>query len=363
MVPVEAEKPERRNFYAYFATYSRIEAERRVQVTSEGVGKCLQVLVEEGDKVRQGDILAELDKEDALAQLQQAEVQVRQTRADYERAKQMLEDDIIAPVEYDKARFAYENALASEKIYRLQLENLTIRAPISGVVTSRSIQPGMLVSSGVPVFEIVDPESFVLHMDVDEKELPRLKIGQVAKGTVDALEGEEFQATVTRINPSVDPASGTVKVRLEIDPQVRAKLREAAFVRLQLILDSHQEALAVPKDAVIEDELGTYVFTAEKVDSGDNGPRWYARRVEIQEALEDSDYVEVLSGIDEDTLVITLGHKGLKPDAEVRLVTVDEELETFDAVPAEQALEAAKTKQEELKRRAEEKKREARAAP
>lgn len=372
VIPVEAQRPIRRDISHYLVTYSRIEAEKRVEVTSEGMGRCVEVLVDEGDTVEKGQVLGELDKRDALAQLQQIEIQVRQTRSDYERAKQLFESGFIAPAEFENARFAHENALATERIRRLQLENLTITAPIHGVITRRNIQPGMLVSSGMPAFEVVDPDSFILNIDVDERELSRLRVGQVARAAVDALDSEEFEATVTRINPSVDPTTGTVKVRLEMAPEVRAKLREAAFARVRLVLETHENALLVPKDAIIEENIRQYVFVVEQqpteaspAESGTGSaareePRHVARRVEVEVGLEDSDFAEILSGIDEDALVVTLGQKSLKPDAEIKVTTIDGELNTFETITAEEALDAATAKHEEQEQLAEEAKRAAR---
>ena len=362
------------------------------------------MFADEGDTVGQGEVLAELDKKDAEAQVRQSRVQVNQRRIEFERAKELLGSGLIPRAEYDNARFAYENAQESLNINQLQLDNLTIQAPIGGVITKRNIQKGMLVSSGAPVFELVDPGSYLININPSEKELPRLHVGQVAKFTVDALEGEEFEAKVTRVNPSVDE-HGTVKVRLEMDAEIRSKLRESAFVRVQLVMATREDALLVPKDAIEEEYGRKFLFVVEekaaeeKAEEGeqdqdaaaegeeeaedeqveeesssdettedvpnDGGesepaePRLVAARVEVEVGLQDSDRAEILSGIDDDALVITLGQKNLKPGTEVRITTTEEEVAAFEGVTPEEALEAAKAKHEALEKRAEREKREA----
>lgn len=378
VIPVEASIPERGTISAYFETTTRIEADSHVEVNAEGSGRCVSVNFQEGDYVDKGDVLAELDKRDAEAQLQQTEVQVKQARVEYDRARQLLEADLIPPAEYDSARFNYENALANLRLQRLQLEHMTVKAPIKGIVTRRMVQDGMLVSSGMPVCEIVDPESFILHIDPPERELPRLEIGQIAHFTVDALGHREFRARVSRINPSVDRETGTIRVRLDVEPGNSRELRASAFSRVRLVMEDRENALLVPRDAVVEDNIRHYVFVVDTADADDleieefgfesplaigqeepeipliqDAPVLIARRVEVEIGLEDSEYYEIISGLDDDDLVITMGQRNLKPDSEIRVTNMDDELAAYAERSVLEALEAAEREHEARRRRSE----------
>lgn len=390
IIPVEAQRPVRGDISSYSRTDTRVEAENQVEVVAEGSGKCLDVLAEEGDDIERGQILAELDKEDVQAQLQQSEIQMRQARADYERAKKGFEEDLIPRVEYDNAKYSYENAVASYDVQKLQLENMTVRAPIGGVVTERAVQKGMLVSQGTPLFTVVDPTTFVLNINLPEDQIPHVKAGQMAIVSVDALPGKEFQARVSRINPNVDPTTGTVKVRLEVPEEVRAQLPVAAFARVRLIMDTHENALLVPKDAVVEENAREYVFVVDQhspepeeaaaveletsegepeepleaaaADEGEDAvegerPVYHARRVEVEVGLEDSEFTEILSGISDDDMVITMGQKNLKPDARVMLTSASEQFEAKAGISATEALAAAERERERLKRERDERRR------
>lgn len=372
IVPVETARPTRGAVSAYFETTTRVEAERRVEVTSEGTGRCLALFAEEGDTVEKGQTLVELDKQDVQAQLNQSEVQVRQTQSEFERARKLFEDDLISRVEYDNARFAYENAQAALDVQRLQLENMTIRAPIGGVVTRRNVQVGTLVASGTPVFEIVDPTSYTLYINPPEKELPRLREGQIARVSVDALQGEELTATVSRINPSVDPTNGTVRVRLELDPEVRSRLREAAFARVRLVMETRENALLLPKDAIVDENARKYVFVvrpeppvdpdadADAAESAsedaDLEGRMFAHRVEVDLGLQDGAIAEVVSGLSDDDLVVTLGQRNLKAGAEVRVTTAAAEIEAYRGKSIASAIEEAERERAEIEKRIEERK-------
>jgi RND family efflux transporter MFP subunit len=418
VIPVEAAYPQRGDISAHFETTTRVQAENRVEVVAEGIGECIQMNVQEGDHVKKGQVLAALDKEDALAALRQLEIQVAQAKTQYEIAETSLAEGLAAKVERDNARFAYEQASASLEAQQLKINNLTVTAPIDGVITRKTIQQGQMVSAGMPVFSLVDTSSYLLEINPPEKELPRLSIGQEALVTIDALEGEEFAATVRRINPSVDPLTGTVKVVLDFDADTRTKLREAAFARVRLVMETHENALIVPKDTLVEENGRKYLFVigksevekkpgetpesdtgstestgttvldadqtepaaeaaasdtpaptetpaaetpaetdtklAELTDTLTNvaqepaGPvdedaPLAATRVEVETGLEDSNSVEIVSGIDDRSWLVTLGQHTLKPGARVVVTNADERIGANAGMDADAALAAAQT--------------------
>lgn len=398
--PVETTLPHRGDISTYFETTTRVEAERRVDVSAKANARCTEILVEEGDEVTSGQVLAELEKDEAQAAYAESEIQVRQDQTSYEIAKQQFEEGLGPKVEMDSAYYAYEQALAKLESQRIQLENLTIRAPIDGVVTSRKIQKGMLLNSGTEVFSIMDPSSFILTISPPEKELPRLKLGQKAKVTIDSIRGREFEASIRRINPSVDPVSGTLKVVLDFDSEIRTRLHESAFARVKLVMATLENAMLVPKEAILEENGRTYVMVArrnEAVDeksgeapkqadeaaaesearegaailTGSTGLRsgeveasvqedlepdasefpepyvYTAERVEVRTGLEDSLFVHVFSGLSDDDLVITNGQHSLKSGALIRLISTAEAIWFNADLNADEALAEAKKRREE----------------
>ncbi len=375
VIPIQAMLPFRGSISSHFETTTRVEAEVRVQVTAEAIGECLKINVQEGDRVKTGDVLAELDKKSIEATIGQTEVQVRQTKTALDIAERSLAEGIGAKAERDNARFAHEQAVATLNMQQVQLTKLTIRAPIDGIVTKRNIQEGQIVATGVPVFTIVDPASFMLVINPPEKELARVKIGQVAKVTIDALGDQEFEAKVRRINPAVDSATGTVKVILDVDPEIRSRLREAAFARVGLIMETHENALLVPKDALVEENARKYLFVVERekkeadtaeaepkaetesaakeeipADSQKEGePGLVANRVEITAGLEDSNDVEILTGIDDKSLIVTLGQHTLKSGSRVKVTNATDELLSKAGMSVEESLKAAQKKREGMK--------------
>jgi len=360
-IPVRAEYPRRDSISDYFETTSRVTAHHQVEVMSEAVQRVSQVLVEEGDRVERGQVLAELDKREVEASLRQQEIQVSQYETDYERARRGYEAGVTPRMEYENAKFAYEQGKANLESQRIQLEQLTVEAPLSGIVTDVVARGGMMMSSGTPVCTIVDPDTYQLVIHPPEREMRRLHEGQTASVRLDAAPDRVFTATVDRINPSVDPASGTVRTRLLFEDASADELLESAFARVQLVMTTREDAFLVPRDAILEEAGQEYVyvvashdaFSQDELDSEEPtatfieefGERLVAQRTDVETGLQDSYYTEVVEGLDEDSQVVTMGHHNLRHGADVRVMDPEEEAEELESgirIPADEALERAR---------------------
>ena len=384
IVPVEAQLPERGNISSYFETSTRIEAEVKVDISSKSTARCLQVFVDEGDIVTAGMVLAELDKDEAQANYNQSAVQARQNENSYKLAKRQHDQGLGAKMDMDDAKFIFDQSLATLESQKIQLENLTIKAPIDGVITSRAIQPGMLVSSGVIVYSMMDPNSYILAINPPEKELSRLKIGQKAKVTVDAIPGRTFKASIRRINPSVDPLTGTIKVVLDFEDMDRSLLRESAFTRVKLVMATMKNVILIPKESIVEDNGQQYVYALEareakevtddaeeeKVEKKESDPAvkievveaaeedteavpevveavWTAKRVKISTGLEDNEMVQVFMGLKDDMQIVVNGQHSLKDGAGVKITSMESEIDDTASLTADEALAKAKEKREQ----------------
>lgn len=358
VVPVQAAPPKRGDISAFFETTSRIEAQNRVEILSKGAGQCLSVNAEVGDTVEAGQVLVELERDEFNAQIRQAQVAVQQQKTAYEIAKRSYEEGIGASAERDNMKFAYEQALANLDVAELKLRNQTVYAPISGIITHRLAQEGMVVSPGMPLFSMVDPGSYTLPVNIPEKDLARLKLGQEAQASIDAFPDRVFVTRVSRINPSIDPISGTVRVLLDFAEEDKALLRDSAFARVRLVMEVHPDVVLIPRDAIIEEEGRKYIFLLDPVADGSvdlerftglNGrPVYQARRMEIKTGLEQSEVVEVTQGAEEGTMVVTLGQHTLKEDAYVMITNLEEEMSFRSPMSPQEALVEAEKNRDAL---------------
>lgn len=345
LIPVEAAHPQLRSISDYFETTSRVIAERQVQVVSKGIGQCVEVLVDEGETVKEGETLARLDRKELEAQLRQMRVSLQMNEYQMNKAREQQAKGILSSFEADNARFAYEQAKASLEVQEIQLQNQDIIAPISGIITQRMLQRGMVVANGVPVFSIVDPDSFVLPITPPEKEMQHLREGQRAEVSVDSAPDHTFHVTVRRINPSVDPASGTVRVLLDFDDADKEHLKDNAFARVKLIMETRDNVVTVQKDALIEENGRKYLMVLKEdpaagaaTAAADTRERFLAERVEVQTGLEDSNFVEIVSGASADEMVVTVGQHSLKSGAAVQVTTPEALVSENIAMPAAEAL-------------------------
>jgi membrane fusion protein (multidrug efflux system) len=149
----------------------------------------------------------------------------------------------------------------------------------------------------------------VLH--VPERQLGKLRVGHAASLEVDALEGEDFEGRIDRISPVVDPATGTVKVTIEVRDRTR-RLKPGMFARVNIVHDVHAGAMLVPKDAIIAEDRESCVFVVR--DST-------AYRQTVETGYVNSSHIEVLSGVDEGDTVVTIGKGSLKDSTRVEMVS------------------------------------------
>lgn len=349
VTPVTAVSPIRKSISEYTRTDSRIEAENRIEVTAEVMGRCIALNVEEGDQVKKGQVLIELDKDEQLAQLRQQKAQLISTEKDYLIAKELFSHGLNSRQEYDSAASSYEQQKETINQTNEQLAKYTVRAPITGTISMKAVQLGEVVSSGTPIFTIVDPTSFMLRVQIEESEFSRLHKGQRALVTVDALGDAVFETNVRRIGTSIDAASGTVSVILDFKKEDIPKLRDSAFARIQMVMDTREDALLVPKEAIVEENARTYLFVVKELSSEDStgqsdGPEYKAIKVDVATGLENSDFVEVIEGLEDNDRVVTYGQQTLKSESRISVTTAEDELETAAAVTAEEALEIAKAR-------------------
>jgi len=192
----------------------------------------------------------------------------------------------------------------------LDLNYSSIRAPISGVVAERKIKVGNMVLPNQATFRVtsLDPLLAVLH--VPERQIGKLRVGQLAKLGVDAVRDKEFVGKLTRISPVVDPATGTVKVTVEMHDPSR-QMKPGMFARLNIIYDVRKSTMLVPKDAIMAEDKESAVYVVK--DS-------LALRQIVETGYVNTTHIEVLSGLAPQDTVVTTGKGSLKDSSRVELV-------------------------------------------
>lgn len=309
-IPVEIARVETGSIAAFFSGTATLEAEAEAVVVAKADGVVRDIFVEEGAEVRAGEILAKLDDEKLALQLAQSEANLRKLENDFRRAEELFGKNLVSAEMYQRAKYEYESQKAASDLAKLQHSYASIRAPIRGVVAERMVKVGNMVVTNVPLFRLTDFDPLLAVLHVPEREMNKLRAGQPATLTVDAIASAQFSGRIARISPVVDPATGTVKVTVEVrDPS--KQLKPGMFGRVNIVHDVHDGALLVPKDAVLAEDAESAVFVVQ--DS-------IAYRKVVQTGYTTSTHIEIVAGLNDGDVVVTVGQGSLKDSSKVETV-------------------------------------------
>jgi membrane fusion protein (multidrug efflux system) len=313
-VPVETAMPVRGDVNAIFRGTAPIEAYAEADVIARVAGEVREILVEEGDEVNEGDVLARLDGDRLRLELEATEARLRKLERDFQRNVDLNEKGLISAGDFEKIKYEMEALRASRNLAALELGYTQIRAPIAGVVSRRYIKRGNTLAVDGPAFRITSTDPLVIELHVPEREFARLAPGQPVSLDIDALRTGPVLASVTRVSPVIDAETGTFKVTIELhDPE--RHIKPGMFARVSVVYDSRENALLVPRNAVIDDNGSTSVFVVEENK---------ARRRPVETGYGSDGMVEILAGLDDGERVITVGQIGLKADAVVTVIDDDQ---------------------------------------
>lgn len=307
-VPVEVALARRETITASFQGTATLEADARAQVVTKTAGVILKINVEEGDTVRKGEVLAVLDSDRQRLNLQQIRATLNKLENDFRRQSELYERKLIGQDLFDRARFDLEQQKAAYASAELELSYTQILAPISGVVSRRLVKVGNLIQLNQPLFEIDDFDPLLAVLAVPEREMQRIATGQPVQMLVDARPGEVYLGRVRRVSPVVDAGSGTFRVTAEFRDQ---RLRPGMFGRLNVIYDTRDNALVIPREALLGEGSDAAVFVVEN-DT--------AKRVAVQLGHVGGGKAEILAGLSDEARVITLGQAAVRDGVKVQVI-------------------------------------------
>jgi membrane fusion protein (multidrug efflux system) len=308
-VPVEVTSVERRSISSFIETNGTLEAENEVDIVARVTAPVVSLEVEEGMQVRQGQLLARLDDSELESRAEISRVNLQEAELAFERARTLRDSQLVSPEEFEQAQTRVETARAQYESDRIQLSYTEIRAPFGGLIVARYIGLAEQVGPGDALFRISDFTPLLCHIQIPERDLPKLRVGQRALLTFEAWPEKRFSAEVLRIRPIVDGTTGTVRVTLDVDAEGR--LRPGMFARVFVETETRENTLVIPKAALSLESIGDTVYVAD----GDTASR---RNVEL--GFREGDRVEVLAGVDEGELVIVVGQDGLSDGTPINIL-------------------------------------------
>jgi membrane fusion protein (multidrug efflux system) len=312
-VPVEVAAVSEGSVSAYTSSTANLVAENEVKVLSEVEGRVLTLRVEEGDWVKNGQVLATLVRDDQAIAFKKAQLQETNARAAFDRATELVERELISREEFDKLSIDYEIAQQELAEAEWALKKTTIIAPFSGRITARMTQLGQHVRPGDELFQVTDFDPLVARIYLPERDVLGLVEGQDVQIRLDAATEVYFAGRIRQISPVVDTSTGTVKVTVEAT-EPPEQVRPGSFVTVNIVRVTHSDALLLPREAVLRELQKAHVYVAEDD---------VAEKRAVTLGLEEGELIEVLSGVAAGDRVIVTGQGGLKDGSAVKILIAD----------------------------------------
>ena len=281
-----------------------VEPRRPVAVAARITAPVVELFVDEGDRVSPGQPLVRLDDLDQRQTIAQLAAQTLSAEQDEARAVALHRQGFAATAARDRAVAAARSARAAEAAARARLGQYTIRASIPGVVLRRDVEPGDLATPNRTLFEVGDPTLLRVTATVDERDIPRVRIGAEAIMSSDAYPGRTFKGRVAELTPGGNPDQRAFRVR--IIPDGATALPVGLTLEINIVTSTKNRALLVPAAAV----RGGKLWVAE------DGS---ARQRSVRMGVEGADKTEILNGLPRGACIITSPGDELSEGRRVRV--------------------------------------------
>ena len=294
-----------------------LRSRQGVMLRPEVAGRVSKILFNDGQRVRKGQLLVQFDDQLQAAQVSQAKAEMSIAAANHKRNQELVAQNFISKRSLDESAAALEVAQAKLDLAVATWQRLKIVAPFDGVTGLRQVNVGDYLKDGTDVVNIEDIDAVLVDFRLPERFQAKLRPGQKAQLTVDALPGRPFAAIVQAVDPLIDANGRSVGVRGCIDNR-QQQLRPGMFARVNAVFGSRPSALVIPEEAIVPQGGRTFVV---KVVPGDKPDTLVSQRVAVKVGLRQPGKVEIVEGLELDDTVVVAGHQRLqKEGTPVRVV-------------------------------------------
>ena len=323
-------------------SFGTIRAQDVVQITPQVSNRVTRILVDLGDEVSRGQVMAEIYNIPFRDAVEQAEAQIRQARAAFERDSTQLdrqlelyERELISQSEFDEFRTAYLNSLAqlesanaSLTQSRENLANTRVRSPVNGVVLNRMVAEGDVATTGQAIFEVANLIGFETRVFLPVQDWELVQIGQTVTMRLSSRGNDIADGIVSRKSPQLNPTTGLGEVVITLT-EASSSVYQGALVQASINLQTKDDVVVIPRlamvekvDTYIEPETGTIELDrsfSAFVSQGDS----IAVRRELVLGIEQGDRIEVLQGLNPGDGLIITGQRSLEDRSRIRVSAGD----------------------------------------
>jgi len=287
-----------------------VYANSEVQVLSETQGRVINLYTDIGSPISKGGPIAKVDDELKQAALISAQANYDKTKKDFERYEKLNKEKSVNDAQVEQSRLAFQTAEAQLIIAKRQLNDTKIVAPISGIVTSKPIEVGSVISMNTPIVTIVDISTLKIRVNIPESDAFKLKTGDNVELTTDVYPGTKFNAKVKSVNAKGDE-SHTYPVEINMANNRVHPFKSGMFVRINFTTIMKKETMTVPRVCLVGSVREPYVYVVENN---------IAKLRKILVGSENGNYLEIKSGLSNGELIVTNGQVNLRDNTPVTIV-------------------------------------------
>lgn len=314
-IPVDVAYPRRESIAATYDTTATITTDLDALAIAKVGGEVVAIHVEEGEMVRQGQVLATLDGERLRLEMLSAKAELEHAERDFERNTDLHARGLISASMFDGMKYNLEAMEAKYTLAALLYDDSNIRAPINGVVASRAIKLGQNLQVNEQAFRVINTSKLLAYLKIPQSELSKFAAGNLATLKVASLPDTVFVAEVDRVSPTIDKTNGTFRVTALIDNTV-GLLAPGMFAHFSIAYERHENALTIPTAAIVEEDAESVVYVVKK--------HAVERRV-VETGIVFRDVTEVLNGLNANESVVIVGQSSLADGTRVLAQTITDD--------------------------------------
>jgi membrane fusion protein (multidrug efflux system) len=303
-VPVEVVIAATRPLREEVSAVGSVRGNESVVLKPEIAGRIARIAFAEGQRVRKGAVLVELDARVARAEADQARAQFELAKSQFSRTQELASKSFVSSSAQDQAASNLAVAEAAYALAQARLDRYTLRAPFEGVLGLRSVSVGDYVKDGAELVSLEDTSSVRIDFRLPERYVGQVAAGRPLEFTVDALPGKVFTARVDAVDAQVDANGRSLLVRARA-PNESGQLKGGMFARVRVLLGERNNAVVLPEEALVPSATGQVVF---KLVDGK------AMRTPVNVGLRREGQVEILAGVVPGDTVVSAGQIRLQRD-------------------------------------------------
>ena len=312
-------KVEPQQFDHFLELQGNVQTKQNLVIYPEFNGTLTKVYVEEGQRVKKGQILAKIDDGGLSQQLAQLQIQADLAKTTFERQERLWKENIGSEIQYLQAKSSFEAQQQAVNQLKTQLAKTNVTAPFSGVIDDVITDQGSVVSPGMSqLMRIVNLDNMYIETDVPESYITNITVGKTVKINFPVL-GKTIEGKIRQAGNFINPANRTFKVEIAV-PNTDKSIKPNLTAKLKINDYSSAKAILIPQSIISENANGEqYIYVINEINDKNEGK---VDRVIIETGKAQGDVIEVISGIETQAEIIKEGARSVKDGQSVKVINL-----------------------------------------